>query len=142
MFLTCQGIYICQQKFKTENNAYINLHFAVLFVPENSDMLTCTPCPRHTLPGHHYDLKVDSWGVQATPEVEVESSWYIAHIYVAASQQYATSGRQRTSQTLSLQNPYVRVTWVGYQDLVRIPWVAPQIYVTRLVHETHNIVQL
>ncbi len=51
-------MYICQQQFKTENRAYINLHFAVLFVTKKRDMLTCTLHPRHTLHGHYYDLKV------------------------------------------------------------------------------------
>ncbi len=56
-FLTCQGMYICQQKFKTNSRAYINLHFAILFVHEMCDMVTCTPRPGHTLPGRHYDQK-------------------------------------------------------------------------------------
>ncbi len=63
MFFICLGMYIYQQKFKTENGAYINLHFAVLVVPEICNIWWLAP--------HAWSPlwpKSALWGIQATPE--------------------------------------------------------------------------
>ncbi len=85
LFLTCQGIYICKQNFKTEHRTYLNLHFAVLFASRNAWYADL-----HTTPSLHsawslLQPKSALMGVQATPEPEVDFYFYTAHTWSCAT---------------------------------------------------------
>ncbi len=88
LYLTCLGMYICQQKFKTENRTYLNLHFAVLFASRNVWYADLHPAPSPHSACSLLRPKSVLWGVQATPELEVDFYWYTVHMWSCATTIY------------------------------------------------------
>ncbi len=67
LFLTCLGVYIWQQKFKTENRAYLNLHFAVLFASRNVWYADLHPTPLCNINNYMEINKILTWPICGSP---------------------------------------------------------------------------